>query len=214
MNRVWIGVVGLVVMALLVGACHLYEKRWLAVHDAYCDRVLAELEAEPGRVVDFEGVGMRPGVLEAISPHPHGGPRACILVGVAPTQWKRSDPWNEAVYLDMEGPNATLSAFTVEVSMYLRPGAPAGESPVQALERIELGPARADGVTVREQRGETTRTLVTQRGSGVHLLWLRWYPNDDEHIYIRCQAYLFGKYKAALPAFEAACAAAQSMWWE
>jgi hypothetical protein len=206
-TRPWLALAMSVLVVPLMASCRLYERRWLAVHDTYCDRVLAELEADRGRP-GFDGVGLRPAVLSAISPHPHGGPHACVLVGVEPTQWRRMTDW-EPEYVDMGAPDSTFSTYTVESSVY-----PAGTTPAQALESMELGPARKQGVVEREVGGEYTHTLVTRRGSGVHLLWLRWYPSDDERTYIRCQAYLFGKYRDALPAFEAACAGAQTMGWE
>lgn len=200
-------------IAALVGACHVRETRWLADRNAHCDRLLAAMAAEFRDQPTIAGVGLAPLVLETVKFHPHGGGSACHLAAVAPTLWTRM--WGEdPLFVDLAGTDPTYSGFQIDERNFVRDDPAVAIDPAQAIERDELGPARRDAIVEREQRSAHGRVLVTRSSGGLRLLVIRWHPDGSQRGYLRCQAYLFGRHEAALPAFEAACATARTMRWE
>ena len=177
------------------------DRRWNDAHNTRCAAVIAALEAAPRP--DGAGLHLRPAVLASSGHHPHAGGRGCILVGLEPVEWTRLDPDSTQVgYADKDGPDPTYSTFSV--TSY--------EGDRLDIERHALAPARANSVIVREDRGELVHTLITRRSGALRLLSIRRDPRDGDQI--RCDAYLFGAYEAALPVLEAACASMDLVPWE
>lgn len=173
------------------------EYAWAAAHDRRCAEVAAALTASADQRPDFPGLRLRPVVLTIAASHPHGGPRGCMRVGVAPTAWTRMDT-DAVVYVDAAGPDPTHSTFAVH-DVHLAAGTD--------FEAAVLAPARAGAEILRDEPG----LLVTRRDGGVRMLAT---VRHGDAAYTRCEAVLYGRWIDAVPALVAACATIRRIPWD